>query len=251
MIGEFPLFIFTLLGGAAAGAYVLAAVFPLKETDDKKQKSLFPLVALILLAVSGLMLLTHLGHPERMLNAFSNPSAGITQEGFTMMGFGVMVVIDLYFAYFKNTSVKAVKYVAAVFAFLLLLAMGNTYFQMLGEPACATAATIPFFVVGNLGLGAGLLALFMDEPYTKGGFNWTSIVIYTLLAVTLGAMALHFSSVSLDAMPMWLGLVVAGIAPIVVCFMSQKETPSWAPIAICALVFIGMAIARYAFYATL
>ena len=251
MIGEFPLFLFTLLGGAGAGAYILAAVFPLKETDDKKQKSLFPLVVLILLAISGLMLLTHLGHPERMFNAFSNPSAGITQEGITMCAFGVMVVIDLYFAYFKNTSIKAVKYVAAVFAFLLLLAMGNTYFQMLGEPACGTAAVIAFFVVGNLALGAGLIALFMDSPYTKGSFNWTSIVLYTLLAITLGAMALHFSSVALDAMPMWIGLVVAGVAPIVVAFMSQKETPSWAPIAICVLAFVGMAIARYAFYATL
>ena len=92
MISEFPLFIFTTLGGIAAGAYVARAIEPLKV--GRTASWAFPLFALALLAVSGFALLGHLGQPLRVLNAFSNPAAGITQEGIVTVLFGVAVVAD-------------------------------------------------------------------------------------------------------------------------------------------------------------
>lgn len=248
MISEFPLFIFTLLGGAAAGAYVFSVFFPEKEVEGKK-KAVFPLVILILLAVSGLMLLTHLGHPERMFNAFSNPTAGITQEGVTMVGFGIFALIDLIIAFVKGEVNRPVRIIAAIFAFLLLCAMGNAYFQMLGTPAADTAAVIPYMIIGGLGLGAALYALFMDDPYKKGAFSWTSIIVDALLAITLIAMTAHFASVSLSPVSQACGLIIAPVASIAVMFAAQKGGKNWAPATILVLMLVGMAIARYAFYA--
>ena len=78
MISEFSLFLFTLLGGTAAGAYVFSWAFP---AGKGKKRWLLPLVSLVLLAIGGVALLLHLGHPERMFYAFTNLSAGITRAG--------------------------------------------------------------------------------------------------------------------------------------------------------------------------
>ena len=79
MISEFSLFLFTTLGGLAAGAYVAAAIFP--DVDRKpKRPWLFPLVCLALLGVGLLGVLGHLGRPERFLLAMSNPSSMIAEE---------------------------------------------------------------------------------------------------------------------------------------------------------------------------
>ena len=81
MISEFPLFLFTTLGGLAAGAYVAAAIFP--DVDRKpKRPWLFPLVCLALLGVGLLGVLGHLGRPERFLLAMSNPSSMIAEEAY-------------------------------------------------------------------------------------------------------------------------------------------------------------------------
>jgi len=249
MISEFPLFIFTLLGGGAAGAYAAAALFTEKEFEGKKL-AMFPLVCLILLGVSGVALLGHLGHPERVFNAFSNINSGITQEGFTMMAFGVVVAIDCLVRLVKSQAVRALKIVGGVCGVLCLCAMANAYFNMLGIDACTTPAVVPFFIVGGLATGFALFGLFMEHPYEKGAFSTASVVIDALLAVAMAAMAAHFSGVGLDLLPMVCGLVIAPVASIVVIAMHWKEPKSWTATAVCALMFVGLAIARFAFYAT-
>lgn len=248
MISEFPLFLFTLLGGAAAGAYVLAAFFPESKATGKRLAA-FPLVVLVLLAVSGLALLTHLGHPEHMLNAFSNPTAGITQEGIAMMLFGVCALVDLIFVFAKGAVSKGVRIAAAVFGFLLLCSMGNAYFQMFGKPVAYTGAVIPYMVVGGLGLGAALYALFMQEPYKKGAYLWTSVVIDALLAMSLVAMAVHFGEVSQAPNAQVCGLIVAPVASVATMLAAGKTGQAWVAPTVLGLMLVGMAISRYAFYA--
>ena len=70
MITEFALFVFTTLGGLAAGLYILAALFPV---EGKRNNLIITIVPLVMLAIGGVALLGHLGHPERMFNAFANP----------------------------------------------------------------------------------------------------------------------------------------------------------------------------------
>ena len=88
MISEFPLFLFTTLAGLAAGAYAVSAVFPVGK--DPKKAWLFPLVCGILLAVGLVGLPLHLGRPERMLIALTQPGAMIAQEAYWSMAFGVI-----------------------------------------------------------------------------------------------------------------------------------------------------------------
>ncbi|MFR1638738.1 MAG: DmsC/YnfH family molybdoenzyme membrane anchor subunit [Eggerthellaceae bacterium] len=93
MISEFPLFLFTTLGGLAAGAYVAAAIFP--DVDRKpKRPWLFPLVCLALLGVGLLGVLGHLGRPERFLLAMSNPSSMIAEEAYWSIAFGALMLVD-------------------------------------------------------------------------------------------------------------------------------------------------------------
>ena len=73
MISELPLFLFTLLGGTAAGIYAFSAIFP-KALQGKKNL-IGPTIALVLLAVGGVALLFHLGRPERMLKALQEKAA--------------------------------------------------------------------------------------------------------------------------------------------------------------------------------
>ena len=113
MITEFALFIFTMIGGLACGLYIIAALFPV---EGKRNNLLVSIVPLVLLAIGGIALLMHLGHPERMFNAFANPEAGITQEGICTTLFGIVLVIDLALTWFKEGAPRALRIVGAIFA---------------------------------------------------------------------------------------------------------------------------------------
>lgn len=247
MIAEFPLFVFTLLGGAAAGAYAFSAVFPCKRDESRKSVA-FPATCLVLLTVSGLCLLTHLGHPERMFNAFSNFSAGIAQEGVAMIALGIVSLVDVIFAAVKGESPRWLRVVGGVFGVLLLVAMGNAYCQLFNVEVAATLAVAPFFLMGGIFLGAALYGLFMDAPYAKGAFLWASVAVAAVLAVTLAAMGAHFAAIGLSPVPFVVGIIVAPVASAVVMAANVKTGKAWTPVAVCALAFVGMAVARYAFY---
>ena len=102
MISEFPLFLFTTLAGLAAGAYAVSAVFPVGK--DPKKAWLFPLVCGILLAVGLVGLPLHLGRPERMLIALTQPGAMIAQEAYWSMAFGGILIVDVVVSKVKGLS---------------------------------------------------------------------------------------------------------------------------------------------------
>ena len=70
MITEFPLFIFTTLGGLSAGLVMAMALFPPAEKQERPW--LAPLVALALLGVGMLGVLFHLKRPALFLNCAPN-----------------------------------------------------------------------------------------------------------------------------------------------------------------------------------
>lgn len=244
MISEFPLFVFTLLGGMAAGSYVLAGFLPRKE---EAKPWLLPLVALVLLAVSGVALLLHLGHPERMLNAFSHLGAGITLEGYTMILFGVVVLVDLVVGLRAGKPNRVVGIVGSIAGALLLCAMGFAYGQFLGTPAWNSFATYPLFIVGGLALGAPLAALFVKGGYTCAPLALGVIVAEGLTAASLVAAGVHFAHCGLGIAPFIVGAVIVVMAAIVAAY-ARKSSASWCVWCVLVLTVIGVAIARYAFY---
>ncbi|TNU94102.1 hypothetical protein FIC87_03575 [Eggerthella lenta] len=169
MISEFPLFLFTTLGGLAAGAYVAAAIFP--DVDRKpKRPWLFPLVCLALLGVGLLGVLGHLGRPERFLLAMSNPSSMIAEEAYWSIAFGALMLVDFVLLLRRGASPRAVRVVAAVAAGALMCIMGWAYFTSYGNPAWAAWQTLPLFVLGDLAMGSALWALMREGAYRSDAF---------------------------------------------------------------------------------
>ncbi len=246
MISEFPLFIFTLLGGAGAGSYLFLAIFPSKKKAKPWQA---PLIVILLLAISGLALLTHLGHPERMFLAFSNPTAGITIEGYAMIGFGVMVAIDLLMSIVCKRSNKTVKVITAIFGLLLLLAMAYAYASFLAIPVWATWQTYGVFVIGGLAMGSLLSALYVEGGFSERALLATTMVLQVLMAATLVLEGAVFASEGYTMIPFVLGSILE-IASAAIVFIGRKGA-SWAIPLSLALSVIGIAIARYAFYSVL
>ena len=245
MISEFPLFVFTTLGGIAAGSYAARAIVPLPQ--GRKAPWAFALASLVLLAVSGIALLGHLGQPLRVFNAFSNPSAGITQEGIVTVLFGVTVLVDLVLCAKQGDSPRWLVVLAAVFGVALSVVMGLAYAGLPGTPAWASATTAPFFVVGDLAMGAGWYVLFRSDSLSEHTFRIYAAVAMALGAVRIAAMGAHFAGLDYSVAPFAVGTVIAAIAA-ACCLLGGKRSRKVFARCACACVIIGVAVARYAFY---
>ena len=244
MISEFALFLFTLLGGTAAGAYVFSWAFPMGE--GRKRWTL-PLCALILLAIGGVALLMHLGHPERMFLAFSNPSAGMTREGLTTGLFGVLVLADLILSLRAKPAPKALGIVTAFAGVLLLVAMGSAYMQFSGVPAWSNWTSMALFVVGGISAGACLLPLFDAQIARNSTFAICAVAVNALFACTAIATGAHLASTGFSVMPFICAAVLALAAAVVACLAKEREGAAFSALAF-ALALIAVIVARYAFY---
>lgn len=245
MISEFPLFVFTLLGGTAAGAYILAWAFP---AGEGKKRWLLPCASLVFLAIGGVALLLHLGHPERMLYAFSNPNAGITREGITTGLFGVLVLVDFVMALKSGKPApKALGILTAAAGVLLLLAMGSAYMQFHGVPAWDNWTTMLLYVVGGLSAGALFLPLFDSEIARNNTFAICAAVLNVLFACTAVATGAHFASAGFSILPFICAAVLAVAAAVVAWLAKGREGITFPALAF-ALAFAAVIVARYAFY---
>lgn len=249
MISEFPLFIYTTLAGIVAGGYVARAIKPLPT--EQKPPWLFSLVSLVLAAVGCLVLFAHLGRPERFFNAFSNFQAGIAQEGVATVVFYSAIVADLVWCIVKKGSSRRLVIATAVLGVILAVATGFAYLECLGAPAWTSIATVPFFVVGDLGMGAGFYLLFNRNALAEKNFKMYSIVVQILTALSIVALAIRFASVGVSILPLVAGIIVG---PVLFCVLdlvgkkSEKEQYEWMPLALCACAIVGVVIARYGFY---
>lgn len=257
MVQELPLFVFTMFAGLAAGAYIFAALFPLRTVevpDGEDGKTGFvtrqwtlPLICLVLLVVSGLFLLTHLGHPERVLNAFSNPSAGITQEGVTMIAFGAFVAADLILCLVKDGAPRALRIVGAVLALSMTFAMGAAYVTSYGIPAWASWQTVPLFVLGDLGMGSALAVALGYGGDSKPMALACALVLYVLALVALVLAAFQLAPFGAAVPILATGVVLALVAAAAGAFR-KKDAAAFAWV-VFACLFVGVALVRFAFYA--
>ncbi|MDO4290189.1 MAG: dimethyl sulfoxide reductase anchor subunit [Eggerthellaceae bacterium] len=244
MFSEMPLFLFTLLGGLAAGIYVMAACFP--KAFEGKKPFIVPAVVLVLLAVGGVALLFHLGRPERMILAFRNISAGITQEAYATIAFGVVVVIDLVMALTKKPVPQALRVVGAVLGVVLVVVMANAYFGIATNAAMNSVATFALFILCAAAMGSTFAgALCVDETATKTVAK-ISTGTAALAAVSMLIEGAVFVAAGLDIAPFAVAAVVAA-AGAACAWLAPKKGTTLA-YAACALVVVASAISRYAFY---
>ncbi len=247
MISDFALFLFTTLAGAAAGAYATRAVFPLKS--GRKVPWAFALVCLVLLGVSGVALLLHLQHPERVLNAFNNLGAGIAQEGVTTILFGLLVLADCILCFIKKDSPRGLVIATGVVGVIMTCTMGLCYAAFIGEPAWAGVPTIPFFVLGDLSMGAGLYLAFNAGVFGEKGFNTCFVIFQVLGAVAIAAVCAQFAGAGFGVVGLLAGCAIGPVASAIMALTSRKSPTASKAYAACALAVCGIIIARYAFYA--
>lgn len=245
MISEFALFVFTTLGGLGACLYAASAVFPV---SGKRANVAVPLITLICLGVGGLALLLHLGHPERMFNAFANPGSGITQEAIVSMVFGAIVVIDLALSFFKDSSPRALRIVGAIAGIALCCVMGLAYYAYESQAAWHAWTTIPLFLCGDLAVGCLLLGVVDKQVATGKTFMMANVVLSALAAIAFAAAGAHFAGVGLPPYPFIAAVVLAAAAVCGVCVADKRQDPNmyWPAF---AAMFIAIVVARYAFYA--
>lgn len=247
MISEFALFVFTTLGGLGAGMYAASAVFPV---TGKRANVAVPLVALACLGIGGIALLLHLGHPERMLNAFANPGSGITQEAIVSMVFGAVVVVDLALAAFKGSPPRALRVVGAVAGVALCCVMGLAYYAYESQAAWHAWPTVALFLCGDLAVGFLLLGAVDREVAAGKPFLWANVVLSALAALAFAATGAHFAGIGLSPQP-FIAAVVLALAAACGPVIADRRGDAGMYWPSFAIMFAAVVVARYAFYAVI
>ena len=252
MISEFPLFLFTTLVGLAAGGNAANVVCDLVlKRDAGKRGLVFAAVCLVLLAVSSLAVTAHLHHPERVLNAFSNLSSSLTQEGIAAMVLGVLFVADVAVRAKRKTACMPLRVVGAVAALVMVAVMAHAYFTVWGNAAWARVETLLFFVVCTLACGFALVAAVFGDVASDKRFAVAGCALQVLSAVAMAAEAAVFASVGFSPVPFAAGAVLSAVAAAAAAVSAAKPQVAGVSgkVALVACL-IGLLVARYAFYAT-
>lgn len=250
MIAEFPLFLFTTLGGLAAGAYAVVACLPSDGgAKDSKRPWLFPLVCLALLGVGLLGVLGHLGRPERFLMALANPASMIAEEAYWSFAFGLLVLVDLVLRARRGASPRAVRVLAAVCGFVLMCIMGWAYFTAYGNPVWAAWTTLLLFVLGDLAMGAALVGVFEAPYYRNRAFAIAAAMLALAAAASMAAVGAQFAAYGHGIAP-FVAAAVLVVAAAVFALVANagKLAPRAASALVLACILVGVAVSRYAFY---
>ncbi len=246
MITEFPLLVFTVLTGIAAGAYVGAALFPKKGEDARAW--VFPLVALILVAVGGLSAMAHLGRPAMVLNVLNNPSASLTMEGMSAGVLAIVAIIDLVLAKRAGSANRGVRIAGAIVGIVCMCIVTSAYLTSYGNAAWVAAPTWPLFVLGDLAAGLGLWMVFRGEP--DNSLAAVTAAVNVLFAVVLAWQAITFSGLGAAGVAcIAAGAVIAVIAAIA-AFMARsgKMAPRTAALLVAVIAIVALIVSRYGFY---
>lgn len=153
---QWSLVLFTALTGTAGWMYACVAA---DEFLKKAPKSAFvaSIVAFVVAVVGGLASVTHLSHPDRMLNALQHPTSGIFVEAALIGCFCVCVAIYAIMVKrgVSESARKVVVVIGAAFGIALSFMAGESY-MMEARPNWNT----PLLPLGYLGtaIPAGVAA---------------------------------------------------------------------------------------------
>ena len=252
-MGLESLFAFTLLGGMAAGAYVFETCFARKRSGNRPW--LLPLVVVALFAIGMIAASTHVQSIPRAMGSLTsgtvNFASGMVREVAVSGVFFVLALIDMIIAFVKKDSPFALRVVTAVVAVACMVLMGTAYTDVFGNPVWTNApATVLSFVAGDLAMGLGLCAALGVAKLSEKPVAYTMVAVDVVLAIGLALEVAAFSAVGISPV-MQVGLVVAPVASAVLTLLASKfANKQTLAIVVCAALVIGVAVARYAFYAT-
>lgn len=153
---QWSLVVFTLLTGA--GGWMLAGIAVNEFVRKSDKDPSYPVgIALALVIVGGFASVTHLSHPDRIMNALANPLSGIFTEAALV---GIVVVLGaIQLVLYRREQANAAKVVAvasAVFGAALSFMAGESYTVMASRAAWDTMF-LPLAYLGTAApIGIGL-----------------------------------------------------------------------------------------------
>lgn len=253
-MGFESLFAFTVLGGMAAGAYVFETCFARTRSGDRPW--LMPLVVVVLFAVGMLAASTHVQSISRaigsLIDGTVNLGSGMVREVVVSGIFFVLALADAGFAFAKKDSPFALRAVTAVAAAACMVLMGTAYIDVLGNPVWTNApATVLSFVAGDLAMGLGLCSALGVADLSEKRIACVMVAVDAMLAIGLALEIAAFVAAGVSPAMQVAGLAIAPVAGAALTLCASKFANKQAlAIAVCAVLIIGVAVARYAFYAT-
>lgn len=252
-MGLESLFLFTLLGGMAAGAYAFETGLARKREGSRPW--LVPLVVVVLFAIGVIAAATHVRSiPNAMQSVFGgtvNLGSGMAREVLVAGVFLVLAIVDMAVTFARKPSPYALRVITAVVGVVFMIMMATAYTDVYGTPVwCHAPATILSFVTGSLATGLALFVALTADSFQKGALRSSWSLFNGLLIVGMALEAMAFMAENQSPAAQLIALVVGPIAALLLGVASPKVKNGRAlVIAACALVIVGVAISRYSFYA--
>lgn len=253
-MGLESLYVFTMLGGVAAGAYAFET--GLRRRREGGRPWLVPLVVVILFAAGIVAAATHVHSIPRAIQSVVggtvNFGSGMIREVLVAGCFMVLAAIDLVVTLVRKDSPYGLRVAGAVVGVVCMVMMGVAYTDVYGIAVwCDAPATILAFLAGDLAMGLALFAVLGSEGYDGAVLRIVSFVVNAALAVGLVLEAVAFSNEGFDPASQIAALVIAPIASAALVALSPRIASKRAvAVAICVAAIVGVGISRYAFYAT-
>lgn len=201
---QWSLVVFTLLTGA--GGWVLAGIAVNEFVRKSDRNPSYPVgIALALVIVGGFASVTHLSHPDRIMNALSNPLSGIFTEAALV---GIVVVLGaVQLVLYRKEQAKAAKIVAvasAVFGAALSFMAGESYTVMTSRAAWDTM----FLPLAYLGTAAPIgIGLYWASACPDEGDGFAFFARATGVCGILGAASLTVYALAVSLFPGEFGLL--------------------------------------------
>ncbi len=225
---QWSLVLFTVFAGT--GAWLLACgSYAAAFDDDKKIGKVSAITAVVLLIIGGLLSVTHLSHPTRMLAALSHPTSGIFVEAALI--FVLIVVAVVFYLLLRRglsgTALKVVSVIAIALAAIFTYACGSSY-MMPSRPTWNMIA-LPFGYAGTaLISGVSLYALvctLVNKQDAKTGLLAKMMIVGAAIALVVSlvygiASGAAFGS---SAPLFWVGVALSGIVPGIVGVVYLKK----------------------------
>jgi len=220
---ELPLLLFTFLSGISVGTFIFYTIMNLLFPEQlsscnivKKEKTgisalISPLsakvsiLAIVLLGSSLLASATHLGHPFRFLNAFSNPRSMIAQEAYWSIAFGVLLLITLIQLFRGKVPSILLNGITSLVGVGLLIVTSLVYANVMGIPAWNHGVTPVLFFFSSIIMGCVVcLLLTASQPNNQEMVKKVFGILLGLVVIQIGVVAaftLHVSRINTVQLP--------------------------------------------------
>lgn len=239
---QWSLVLFTALTGLGGMMFFFICLNVFLRKTDKGQ-FIGSIMSVVLLAAGGIASVTHLSHPDRMLNALQHPTSGIFTEAVLV---GLLAVCALVFALMIKREIdggalKAVAAIGMVLGILMAFMAGQSY--IMGAIPAWNTELLPLGYLGTaVALGAAAyLALIAWQKADEAACKFYAVVLTVTGAISLAttlAYGIASGACTGDVAPIYLvgAVALGGIAPAACGYLAIQKPAN-------ALVLAGTATA--------